>query len=138
MTPTTAELLAGNMKVLSIPPPEESAGAYSGGMVGVTGMISLLAAQEAEQGAAVRVEETTAIREVLEKLAKYASVPQLPVPELSISALDAVNADARRALISVHEQVEAAGDVDADQMILALYRRMARLRRLELPGMPGV
>jgi hypothetical protein len=135
MTPTTAELLAGNMLVLSNPPPPESAGEYAGGMIGVTGMISVLAAQEAERGAAVRVAENAAIRTVLARAGVTVEVEQ---GQLTISALDADNAVLRRALIEVHEAAEVAADTEREREILALYRVMAAGRRLELPSMPGL
>ena len=91
MTPTTAELLLGNMKVLATPPPPESAGDYAGGMVGVTGMISVLAAQEAERGAAVRVAENAAIRGLLTRAGR-AETASVDDGDLSITMLDAANA----------------------------------------------
>ena len=137
MTPTTAELLAGNMKALATPPPPESAGDFMGGMVGVTAMISVLAAQEAERGAAVRVAENTAIRTLLERGGR-GEAAAVGDGDLSITALDAANATLRRALISLHEAAEVAGDVALEREILTLYGEMARGRRLELPTLPGV
>ena len=145
MTPTTAELLTGNLIVLSTPPPPESSGDYAGGMVGVTGMISILAAQEAERGAAVRVAENAMLRELFVRAGAYdaglgdrlVEAAGVSDGDLSISALDAANAILRRTLIALHEAVEAAGDAALDREILGLYQRMAQGRRLELPSMPG-
>ena len=52
MTPTVPELLLGNFLCLSEPPPPESSGDFLQARIGVTGMISLLCAQEAERGTA--------------------------------------------------------------------------------------
>lgn len=130
MTPTTAELLVGNLLALANAPPPESAGAYGAGMVGVTGMIAVLAAQEAERGVAVRVAENAAIRAAL-------GVPAAEEPDLGVTALDAANAELRRALIAAHEAAEAEGDTARDRAFLTLYQRMADWRRLELPSLLG-
>ena len=52
----------------------------------------------------------------------------------TVSALDATNARLRRLLTELHEQVEAANDAAADAKILALYVRMAAIRRMTLGG----
>jgi hypothetical protein len=91
VTPTTAELLAGNMKALASPPPPEASGDFAGGMVGVTAMISVLAAQEAERGAAVRVAENAAIRALLTRAGR-GEAATADDGDLSITALDAANA----------------------------------------------
>lgn len=146
MTPTTAELLAGNLRVLSTPPPAESAGDYAGGMVGVTGMISALAAQEAERGAAARVAENAMIRAVFAKAGGYdgalggrlRAAAGVGDGDLTITSLDAANATLRRTLIALHEAVESTNDAALEREILQLYRAMAEGRRLELPSLPGV
>ena len=57
--------------------------------------------------------------------------------DLSITALDALNAKLRLALIAVHEAVEAKADATLDREILTLYQAMADRRMLVLPVMPG-
>ena len=52
------------------PPPADSAGEFMAGKIAVTGMISLLAAQEAERGAAVRVAENRAMRTLFAEAAE--------------------------------------------------------------------
>jgi hypothetical protein len=116
MTPTVTELLAGNFRLLATPPPPESAGDYTSGMIGVTGMISALAAQEAERGAAVRIAENAMLRALFSRAGAYdagldgrlSGAASSDDGDLSITALDAANATLRRALIALHEAVEAA------------------------------
>ena len=111
-------------------------GEFLSGRVSVVGLISLLAAQEAETGVAVRVWENGAIADLLAKAG--ASVPSAADPsDLSISALDAHNADLRRSLIAAHEAAELEGNLALDREILSLYQAMADRRMLVLPALPG-
>lgn len=136
MTPTTSELLVGNFMALAVPPPPESMGEFLSGRVSVVGLISLLAAQEAENGVAVRVWENGAIADLLAKAG--ASVPRAADPsDLSVTALDAHNAELRRLLIAVHEAAELEGNLALDREILSLYQAMADRRMLVLPPLPG-
>jgi hypothetical protein len=136
MTPTTNELLVGNFMALAVPPPPESMGEFLSGRVSVVGLISLLAAQEAENGVAVRVWENGTIADLLAKAG--AAVPRAADPsDLSIAALDAHNAALRRLLIGVHEVAELEGKVALDREILSLYQAMADRRMLVLPPLPG-
>ncbi len=130
MTPTTAELLNGCVAAIATPPQAEDLALYFKGKLSLVAILNIVAAQEAECGAAARVAENAAIRAVLGE-------PEKAEPDLTIAALDAANADLRRRLIALHEAVEAAGDRARDRRILALYRRMAELRMLVLPPMPA-
>jgi hypothetical protein len=140
MTPSVSDILVGNFLCMAEPGPPEQQGEFMAGKVGVVALLSLLAAQEAERGAAARVNENAAIREILaDAAADYGlegSWPADPV-ELAIGALDRVNAALRLALIDLHETVEARGDAGRHARILRLYARMAELRRLDLPPLPG-
>jgi hypothetical protein len=138
MTPTVSELLLGNFVCLTQPIPPEAMGDFMAARMGVVGMISMLSAQEAEKGVAARVWENGAIRKVLADAAgAYGAAPEHPDGELTFEALDAVNADLRRALITLHQKVEAAGDRARDREILDLYVQMAQARRLDLPALPA-
>lgn len=134
MTPTAAEVLMGNFMALIEPPSQESLGDYMASRISVIGMNSLLASQETEKGAAVRVWENAAISALLTK----AGTPlATSMDDLSIPALDALNATLRLALIAAHEAVEAKGDAALEREILQLYQAMADQRMLVLPVMPG-
>lgn len=142
MTPTTAELLNGCVAAIATPPQAEDLALYFKGKLSLVALIAILAAQEADRGAAVRVAENAAIRAVLgeddpgDHATRLVTGDDEPAdPDLSITALDAANAALRRRLIALHEAVEAEGDRDRDREILALYRRMAELRTLVLPPM---
>jgi hypothetical protein len=103
-------------------------------------LLSLLAAQETERGAAARVAETAAIRETLAEAAGDYGLDMASIPstdDLTFSAQDRVNAALRTALISLHEAVEARGDTGRHHAILRLYARMAEWRRLDMPPLPG-
>ena len=93
MTPTVPELLMGNFLCLMEPPPPESSGDFLQARIGVTGMISLLCAQEAERGIAARVWENDAIRAVLAAAAgtygqAFADAARGEDSDLSLAALD--------------------------------------------------
>jgi len=141
MTPSLPDILVGNFMCVAEAPPPESAGEFMAGRVAVVALLSLLAAQEAERGIAARVWENSAIRAALVEAASYgagfAEAASEGDGDLSMTALDRVNAALRRALISLHEAVEAAGDTARDQAILRLYRDMAHARRLDMPPLPG-
>lgn len=140
MTPSVPDILVGNFLCMADPGPPEQQGEFMAGKVAVVALLSLLAAQEAERGAAARVAENAAIREILVEVAADYGLeggwPADPV-ELTISGLDRVNATLRQALISLHEAVEARADTGRHTRILRLYARMAELRRLDLPPLPG-
>ncbi len=142
MTPTVPELLLGNFLCLMEPPPPESSGDFLQARIGVTGMISLLCAQEAERGSAARVWENGAIRGLLAEVAgaygeRFADAAKGSDDDLSLAALDASNAALRRALIDLHIAVETARDAALDTVIRALYVKMADARRLDLPPLPA-
>lgn len=136
MTPTVSELLLGNFLTLMEPPPPESTGDFMAGKIGVTGMIAMLAAQEAERGAEARLWENGAIRDLLKQ--GGAAVPEGCDSEkdFSIAGLDRVNAKLRKALIDLHIAVEDRGDRDLDHAILRFYVKSADMRRLDLPPLP--
>ncbi|RYF90470.1 MAG: hypothetical protein EON95_16865 [Caulobacteraceae bacterium] len=137
MTPTVSELLLGNFIALMEPPPPEALGDFMAGKVAVTGMIAMLAAQEAERGAEARLWENAAIRDLLTQ--GGAAIPDDAATEtdFSIGGLDRVNASLRRALIALHTAVEETGDRTLDHAILRFYVKSADMRRLDMPPMPG-
>ena len=142
MTPTVPELLLGNFLCLMDPPPPESSGDFLQSRIGVTGMISLLCAQEAERGIAARVWENGAIRALLARAAPtygaaFAEAANGEDTDLSLAAMDAANAALRRALIDLHIAVETARDAALDTVIRGLYVQMAEARRLDLPPLPA-
>lgn len=138
MTPSLPDILVGNFLCMIDPPPPEQQGEFMAGKVAVVALLSLLAAQEAERGIAARVTENAAIRAVLDEAASdYAIEPVARTDELSLAALDGANAGLRQALIRLHEAVEARGDMTRHHAILRLYARMADLRRLDMPPLPG-
>ena len=142
MTPSLPDILVGNFLCVAEPPPPESAGEFMAGKVGVVALLSLLAAQEAERGVSARVWENAAIRAALIEAAPtygaaFAEAGEGADTDFTLSALDGANAALRRALIALHEAVEAAGDTVRDHAILRLYGKMADARRLDMPPLPG-
>ena len=131
MTPTLPDILIGQAVALMTPMPPEAGGEYLAGRMGMLAMLAGLAAQEAERGPAARVWENGAIRALL---AKAGVAPDTADENLAWSALDAANAELRRALIRLHEAAEDRGDRTLQIEILDLYRQMAKARRLELQG----
>lgn len=146
MTPTVPELLAGNFLCLIDPPPPEAMGDFLAGKVAVVGLISLLAAQEAERGIEARVWENGAIRAVFSDAAaacgddlgaRLSAAAGETDADLSLGALDRANAKLRRLLTELHIAAEAREDRALDRRILALYQQMADQRMLNLPPMPA-
>jgi hypothetical protein len=142
MTPSLPDILVGNFLCVAEPPPPESAGEFMAGKVGVVALLSLLAAQEAERGLSARVWENTTLRAVLLDAAPvhgevFAEAADAADGDFTLAVLDRANATLRRALIALHEAVEAAGDTARDHAILRLYREMAHARRLDMPPLPG-
>jgi len=150
MTPTAPELLIGNFMTLIEPSPPESAGEFMAGKIGVTGMISLLLAQEMEKGAAVRVAENRAIRGLLAEAAEGGWAPAQTAAlntlargedgDLTLTALDRDNAALRTALIALQAAVEEAANAAGkarEKRIVRLLRENADARRLDLPPMPA-
>lgn len=149
MNPTLSELLVGNLVTLSEPPPPESAGEFMGGKVGVVALISFLCAQEAEKGAAVRVNENRALRALFADASREGWAPDQTalLRELSegqddsllLSVLDQNNAELRRALIALQTAVEAdptPGGRLRERRTLSLLVETAHARALVLPGQP--
>lgn len=138
MTPSLPDILVGNFMCMIDPPPPEQQGEFMAGKVAVVALLSLLAAQEAERGVAARVTENAAIQVLLDEASgDYVIEGVETTDDLSIGGLDKVNAQLRRALIGLHEAVEARGDTRRHHAILRLYVRMADLRRLDMPPLPG-
>lgn len=142
MTPTVPELLLGNFLCLMEPPPPESSGDFLQSRIGVTGMIALLCAQEAERGIEARVWENGAIRALLAEAAgaygqAFAEAATGDDQDFSLAALDRSNAALRKAMIDLHIAVETARDAALDTAIRALYIKMADARRLDLPPLPA-
>lgn len=137
MTPTVSELLLGNFLALMEPPPPESMGDYMQGKVAVTGMIAMLAAQEAERGAEARIWENQAIRDLLRQGGAAIPAGAETEKDYAIAGLDRVNAALRKALIALHREVEEKGDRDLDHAILRFYVKSADMRRLDMPPLPA-
>jgi hypothetical protein len=109
-------------------------------------MLAGLAAQEAERGFAARMWENGVLKDLfLEAIPAYdqtltgrlSGASSLDSSDLSLSALDALNAKLRLVLIALHEAAEERGDRPLDRRILELYIQMAHARRLELPDALG-
>ena len=137
MTPTVSELLLGNFLTLMDPPPPEAMGDFMAGKVAVTGMIAMLAAQEAERGAEARLWENGAIRDLLTRGGAAIPAEAATDKDFSICGLDRTNAALRRALIALHIAAEEKGDRALDHAILRFYVKSADMRRLDMPPLPA-
>lgn len=142
MTPTVPELLLGNFLAMADAPPPENMGDFMSSRVGVTSMISMLCAQEAERGIEARAWENGAIRALLTGAAgtygaRFAQAAAGEDRDLSLAAMDRANAALRRALIELHTAAEDAGDTGLHRAILTFYVRSADARRLDLPPLPA-
>jgi hypothetical protein len=139
MTPTVRDVLQASVVAMTRPIPPEAGPDYAASRIGIISMLTMLAAQEAEQCAGAAIKENADIRAVLADaagaydaaLAGRLSAAAREVDEdLGVPALDAANARLRGLLIELHQAVEAARDTATDAKILALYVRMAAGRRM--------
>jgi len=142
MTPTVRDVLQGCVVALSRPASPEAGPEYAAGRIGMVGTLTMLAAQLADRAAADALSENAAIRTLFAEAGHHdpalggqlsAAVAEADSDQ-RVPSLDAANAALRRLLIRLHEQVEAEGDAVTDAKILALYRRMAEIRRMALGG----
>ena len=142
MTPSVQEVMRGCAAALSQPPSPDAGPDYFASRVGMISMLANLAAQEANHAAAAAIAENADIRALFATAKAYdgalgGRLGKAAVEtdtDLSLTSLDAANADLRRLLIELHERVEDVGDAATDRAILALYVRMAQGRRLVLGG----
>ena len=142
MTPTVRDVLQGCVVALGRPAPPEAGPEYAAGRVGMVGTLTMLAAQLADRAAADALAENAAIRALFRDARAYdgalggrlAAAAGEADSDQTVPALDATNARLRRLLSELHERVEAANDRTTDAKILALYVRMAAIRRMTLGG----
>ena len=142
MTPTVRDVLQGAVVALARPTPPEAGPEYAAGRIGMVGTLTMLAAQLADRAAADALAENAAIRALFREAPTHdealgrrllAAAGETDSDQ-SVPALDATNARLRRLLTELHERVEAANDATTDAKILALYVRMAAMRRMTLGG----
>lgn len=142
MTPTVRDVLQGCVVALGRLTPPEAGPEYAAGRIGMVGTLTMLAAQLADRAAADALAENAAIRALFAEAPAYddalggrlSAAAGETDSDRTVPALDAANARLRRLLAELHEQVEAANDATADAKILALYIRMAAIRRMTLGG----
>jgi 23S rRNA C2498 (ribose-2'-O)-methylase RlmM len=140
VTPTVREVLQGVAIALSTPPSIDAGRDYDASRSGLAATLAMLAAGEAEREVAATVAENAAIRALFGQAATHdtdgalAAAAAQTDADLTVPALDAVNARLRRQLIALHERIEAANDAGFERKIVALYVRMADGRRLALGG----
>jgi hypothetical protein len=140
VTPNVRDVLQGVAVALATPPSPDVGVAYTAGRMGMVGTLAMLAAAEADRAARDAIAENAAIRALFAEAGPYDADGALVAAageadaDLSVPALDAANARLRRLLVALHEQVEAAGDAAMNRRIVALYVRMAQIRRMALGG----
>jgi hypothetical protein len=140
MRPNVRDVLQGVTLALASPPSPDAGMAYTMGRMGMVGTLTMLAAAEADRAAADAMAENAAMRALFAEAGAYDTGGQLAVAakeadaDPHVPALDAANARLRRQLIALHEKVEAANDAAMNRKIVALYARMAQIRRMALGG----
>ena len=140
MTPNVRQVLQGVTVALSSPPSPDAGMAYTMGRMGMVGMLAMQAAGEADRAARDAIAENADIRALLADAGGHdadgalAAAARETDADLSVATLDATNARLRRLLIGLHERVEAADDAAMNRKIVALYVRMAQIRRMALGG----
>lgn len=140
MTPNVRDVLQGVAVALATPPSPDAGVAYAAGRMGMVGTLAMLAAAEAERAARDAITENADIRALFAEAGAYDEAGALAAAakevdkDLSVPALDAANARLRRQLIALHEKVETAEDAAMNRKIVALYVRMAQVRRMSLGG----
>jgi hypothetical protein len=140
VTPNVRDVLQGVVVALATPPSPDAGMAYAASRAGMVGTLAMLAAGEADRAAADAIAENAAIRALFANANAYdadgglAAAARETDADLTVPALDAANARLRRLLIGLHEKVEGAGDAAMNRKIVALYVRMAQIRRMTLGG----
>lgn len=140
MTPNVRDVLQGVVVALATPPSPDAGMAYAASRVGMVGTLAMLAAGEADRAARDAIAENAEIRALLAEAGAYdadgalAAAAKETDPDLSVPALDAANARLRRLLIGLHAKVEEADDAAMNRKIVALYVRMAQIRKMALGG----
>ena len=140
MTPNVRDVLQGVAVALASPPLPEVGMAYTAGRMGMVGTLAMLAAGEADRAARDATRENAEIRALFAEARAYdadgalAAAAREADSDLSVPALDAANARLRRLLIGLHEKVEDAADQAMNRQVVALYVRMADIRRMALGG----
>jgi hypothetical protein len=115
---------------------------YPQASASLTGFLLTFCAQELDRAADIRAKENRDMRALFAALGPRVTDAELKVKlglaavgtdtSLTISALDAANAELRCLLITLHEALDA--DSDANARIWRLLRDMADRRILKLPG----
>jgi hypothetical protein len=131
----SASQLMGNLAPLL---PE----AYAQGQAALLSFVMILSAQEYERGADIRVNENADMRVLFRDLAPRVDDAALRArveaaagtkdESLTISALNAGNAELRRVLIAIQIHVEDRNDRDVQSRIWALLKRAAARRLVKL------
>ena len=140
MTPKVRDVLQGVAVALASPPSPDAGVAYTAGRMGMVGTLAMLAAGEADRAAADAMAENADMRALFAEAGAYdadgalAAAARQTDADSHVPALDAANARLRRLLIALHERVEAADDAAMNRKIVALYVRMAQVRRMALGG----
>ncbi|HAJ48458.1 MAG TPA: hypothetical protein DCL54_17925 [Alphaproteobacteria bacterium] len=110
---------------------------YGQGSAGTMGVLLIMAAQECERAASLRVAENRALRAWLREAAEGFEAADLPEPSVDIQALDAEGARLKQALIQAQIRLEARlPDPAAQALLLRSYDLLAeasRRRRIHLP-----
>jgi hypothetical protein len=115
---------------------------YVQGATAVHGLLLRFAAREYERGADIRVSENADIRALFAELSGEVREASLKTQikdaaasrdtSLTISALDASNAELRKLLIALHVHVEEQGLLAADKRIWQLLKTIAARRAMPL------
>jgi len=140
MTPNVRDVLQGVAVALATPPSADAGIAYTASRMGMVGALAMMAAGEADRAARDAAAENAEMRTLFSAASAYdadgalAAATKETDADLSVPALDAANARLRRLLIGLHERVEDAGDAAMNRQIVALYVRMAAIRRMGLGG----
>ena len=141
MTPNVRDVLQGVAVALATPPSPEVGWTTRPAASAWSSTLAMLAAGEAgprrRATPSPRTPECARCSPKPAPMTRAARSPlrrARPITDLSVPALDAANARLRRLLIGLHEKVEAANDAGLNRQIVALYVRMAQIRRMALGG----
>jgi hypothetical protein len=118
------------------------AASYLQGATAIHALLMKFAAREYERGADIRAAENADIRALFAKLGNDVRDPALKArldaaaatrdASLTISALDAANADLRRLLIELHVHLEDNDARESEKRVWGLLKTMAARRAMPL------
>jgi hypothetical protein len=136
MTPTVPIVLNGLARTLLMELAPQVTVAYAGQTVQLSGVLTMMIAQEFERAAARLVEENAAVEAILADAGDdFASLAAAREPSLLVSVLQARNRELRAALTRLHAKVESVDTPEARNLEARIWGELVESTRRRLLDM---